>query len=90
MAVIPAPDIVIVEAYCPVVSVPKATAFAAIVAVKVVSPEPDHTTLPDKSPPKFNVLGVVQTAADPDVKAYPAWCEYVAVVAKAALPDVIA
>ena len=67
VAVIPEPDIVIVEAYWPVVSVPKATELAAIVALNVVSPEPDQITLPFKSPDKFKVLGVVQTLADPAV-----------------------
>ena len=40
VAVIPEPDIAIVEAYCPVVSVPNATELAAIVAVRVVFPVP--------------------------------------------------
>ena len=72
VAVIPDPEIEIVDAYWPVVSVPKATAFATMVAVNVVSPEPDHITLPERSPERFNVLGVYQNPLEPDVIEYPA------------------
>ena len=65
VAVIPEPDIAIVEAYCPVVSVPNATELAAIVAVRVVFPVPEKETEPLKSPPREKVIAFVQAAAVP-------------------------
>ena len=47
------------------VSDPRATELAAIVAVNVVFPVPENDTEPLKSPPREKVIGLVQAAAVP-------------------------